>query len=195
MEKSEMTSVEQRAQLIRFRGLRPTPLYTPDPAVPEDVYETILPPIYLLMGPSSLAGAARGNTAIVMEKNFVIGIIECAPAKKVPLHVHLATTEIFFCLKGRFRVRTRDTQGLSEVEIEPMDMILVPAGVYRDFENVTGEPALMMAMSLGEGDTDEDDLMVDREESEAFARRLGSEVLEKVSASTGYRFPLGTSAP
>ena len=35
------------AQGVRFRELTPTPLYTPDPEVPDEVYRSILPPIYL----------------------------------------------------------------------------------------------------------------------------------------------------
>jgi quercetin dioxygenase-like cupin family protein len=178
------------AQVVRFRELTPTPLYTPDPEVPDEVYRSILPPIYLMMGPEPFAGGAGGNKAMIGPKELFIGIIAAAPGIKIPLHAHLGSTEIFLCLTGRFRLRSRDAHGASEAVLEPFDMASVPAGTYRDFVNVTGEPALILAMSLIH-DAAADDVLIDAEESRALCERLGPELLKRVGISTGNQFQLG----
>lgn len=178
-----------RSQVVHFKQLRTWKLYKPDPLIPEEALQAIIPPIYLLMGPPALTGV--GDGAIVAPRNLVMGIYECPPGEKCPLHVHTATTEVFMCLRGRLRVRTRDEAGEAEADLEVHDVISVPPGVYRDFVNVTAEPALMLAMSIGDDGAFEEDLVVHPEESRAYAARFGEDALRRLEVATGYRFPTG----
>lgn len=189
MDDKTTSTSHARSQVVHFKQQRAWKLYKPDPLIPEELLRTIVPPIYLLMGPAALTGV--GDGAIVSPRNLTIGILECEPGRKIPLHKHSASTEILMCLKGRFLIRSQADAEDTAVHLEMYDMIMAPPGVYRDFANVTDEPALMLSMSLGHEDVFEEDLVVHPEESRAYAARFGEDALRRLEVATGYRFPTG----
>jgi mannose-6-phosphate isomerase-like protein (cupin superfamily) len=191
MDTNESASRARRCQVIHFRDIQPWKLHKPDPDIPEEIYQAILPPIYLLMGPRGLQGAER---AIVTDKNLTFGIVECLPGRKAPLHMHTASTELFICLKGRIKVRSVDEGGDSETILDVFDMMSAPPGAYRDFVNVTDEPALLLAVSVGDANVYEEDIIIHPEESRQIAARYGEAALKKIEAATGYRLPLDEGA-
>lgn len=148
---------------------------------------SIFPALHLMLLPRAWQTGADGG-AIGIEQNLTVGVVTCPPGQKPPLHAHRRSTKAFLCLSGRFVVRTRDHRGEAETTLEPLDMISVAPGVYRDFVNVTDRPARLLALCFGEAGTDDDDVIVDAEESRALAERFGVAALRRLGAAVGYRF-------
>lgn len=177
-------------QIARFHEAVPSRTDNPDPSIPDEVLQTILPAVYVMMGPPEIAGPERGNAAIIAEDKLFVGFVECLPGRKAPLHAHLGCTEMFLCIKGRFTFRAREGRRQTEATLGPLDMISVPAGIYRDFVNIADEPGMLLAIITVNHDAPGDQTVMDVEESRTLAARIGLEMLKKLETATGYRFPL-----
>jgi uncharacterized RmlC-like cupin family protein len=113
-------------------------------------------------------------------------IAECPPGDKPMLHAHFHTTEHFFCLKGRFRIRWGD-EGEQEIHLDPYDMVAVPKGVCRDFTNVSDETAYLLVLITGKGEEDYNDIGFAPAESEVFKAKFGDAVADKLE-TIGFSF-------
>ncbi len=84
--------------------------------------------------------AAR-NAAIPIREGFNLGYCRAKPGKGPMMHNH-DTNETFICMSGRWRASWEDENGgVEHVDLDPLDLISIPAGAIRRFENVTeGEP-------------------------------------------------------
>ncbi len=84
--------------------------------------------------------AAR-NAAIPIREGFNLGYCRAKPGKGPMMHNH-DTNETFICMSGRWRASWEDEDGgVEHVDLDPLDLISIPAGAIRRFENVTeGEP-------------------------------------------------------
>jgi mannose-6-phosphate isomerase-like protein (cupin superfamily) len=118
---------------------------------------------------------------------MTVAIVSCLPGDKVPLHVHHRSREVFLCLKGRFALRWNEGT-TDETTLEPFDMIDVPVGVYRQFENVGQEPGLLLAIITDEQEDEPGDVAIAPEERSRFAERFGPAILERLTATTGMLF-------
>jgi quercetin dioxygenase-like cupin family protein len=84
--------------------------------------------------------AAR-NAAIPIREGFNLGYCRAKPGKGPMMHNH-DTNETFICMSGKWRASWEDENGgVEHVDLDPLDLISIPAGAIRRFENVTeGDP-------------------------------------------------------
>ncbi|WP_437992232.1 cupin domain-containing protein [Sorangium sp. So ce145] len=183
----KITPEQMRSRIARFGELRAYVNHTVDTSIPQEAFDAVNPPLYLLMAPA--AGDAREGTgpAIVGSKGMSVGIVSCRPGDKVPLHAHRRSREVFLCLTGRFALRWNEG-AMDETTLEPFDMIDVPVGVYRQFENVGQEPGLLLAIITDEHEDEPGDIVIAPEDRARFAERFGPAILEKLTATTGMLF-------
>lgn len=173
---------EASFKLVRFHE---TTQNTTDNAL----LRTIFPALSLLILPRAWADGEGRGPALV-DQNLTVGVVTCPPGLRLPLHMHRRFTKAFLCLSGRFLVRTRTDEITTETVLGPLDLLSVAPGVYRDFVNLDEQPARMLVLCFGEAGVDDDDVVVDRDESRALAQRFGAAALRDLGAAIGYRFPL-----
>jgi mannose-6-phosphate isomerase-like protein (cupin superfamily) len=123
-----ITRAEMEARVARFRDIPSSPRAFADTAIPGH-RRTLM----------SVIG--RGVTenpdflpAIPHAENFHIDYIEAERGNGAALHSH-DTEEVFVVITGRWAVRWGD-EGEEEVVLEEGDVISVPPGVMRSFENL-----------------------------------------------------------
>jgi len=172
-------AMEQR--IARFDALKPQSAYYDESrGIPGDAYEMLTAnTLYTLMAPSEKSGPMSATPAIQADSNLSVIIAECPPNDKPMLHAHFLTTEHFFCLKGRFRIRWGD-DGENETILEPFDMIAVPKAVCRDFTNITDETGYLLVMITGDSEGDYNDIGFAPGEAATFRKTFGKEVAKKV---------------
>jgi mannose-6-phosphate isomerase-like protein (cupin superfamily) len=83
----------------------------------------------------------------IAAQDFHLAMIRAEPGKGAALHAHL-TQEVFMPLSGRWAIFW-GPDGAKEVILEPHDVISVPIHLMRGFRNVSGEPAMMLAVVGG----------------------------------------------
>jgi uncharacterized RmlC-like cupin family protein len=131
----------------------------------------------------------EGRSAVAPVKGMdglTVTIAECPPGNHPGLHSHSHTVENFFCLNGKFRVSWGENAENS-VELEPMDFVSVPAGVYRDFHNISDETARLLVMIQNvKGDT-KDEVVFHPEVGQEIIDKFGEDVLNKMD-KVGFRF-------
>ena len=187
---AQVTPAEMEKRIARFKTLRPQSQIYERQGIPTAAYEMVAAKaLFTLMAPSSKAGPMSAAPPIIADDNLSVVIAECPPGNKPMLHAHFETTEHFFCLTGRFRIRWGD-QGEHETVLEPFDMIAVPRAVYRDFTNISDDTAHLLVLITGSGTESYNDIGFAPEESRRFKERFGSEVAGKLE-TIGFSFPDG----
>src|SRR3546814_17276831 len=101
-----------------------------------------------MMSSEALAGPCAARPGISDDQNMIVAIVRCSPGQGPYLHAHYNTYENFICLTGRFRIRWGDA-GEHETFLEPWDMIAVPKGVVRTFENAGDADPLILPFTRG----------------------------------------------
>jgi quercetin dioxygenase-like cupin family protein len=99
-----------------------------------------------VLSPSALGGPAP----ITQPHNFHLSISELSKGIRPTVHSH-PYNEVFMPLDARFRILWGEDCEQS-LELEPFDVISVPAGVFRTFENLDNHPGHMMAIFDHGGD-------------------------------------------
>ena len=79
--------------------------------------------------------------AIADKHCFTVSMIEVEPGQGAGLHAH-DTEEVFIPMNGKFAVYWGD-DGENEIELDAMDTVSVPIGIYRGFKNVSDKPATL----------------------------------------------------
>lgn len=82
----------------------------------------------------------------------------CPPGTGPTLHAHRRTFETFTVLQGRFRFFLGDEGDprAETVDLDPFDVISVPPGLYRAFQNIgSGEGILQVLITGGIHDVDD----------------------------------------
>ncbi|MGD9943973.1 MAG: hypothetical protein AB7L76_15655 [Burkholderiaceae bacterium] len=98
------------------------------------------------LSPDGLGGPAP----IQQAHGFHLSISTLAPGVRPTVHSH-PYNEVFMPLNARFRIFWGE--GLAEwLDLEPFDVLSVPPGVFRTFENLDREPGHMMAIFDHGGD-------------------------------------------
>ena len=140
MKTKNFTPEEMEARVARFKTLKPqSSSYDAEVGIPQEVYEMMTArTLYLLMSPENQGGPMAQHPAVTTEDKMSVIIAECPPGDGPLLHAHQFTRETFFCLNGRFKIQWGD-EGENELFLDPLDMIAVPPGVVRRFENVSDE--------------------------------------------------------
>jgi quercetin dioxygenase-like cupin family protein len=80
---------------------------------------------------------------------FNIGAAGQPPKCRNSLHVH-RTAEVFFALKGRWRFFWGRWGTAGEVVLEEGDIINIPTGIFRGFENIGTDYGMIMAILGGD---------------------------------------------
>ena len=187
MKAVELKTTNVANRVARFRELVPYKQSIMDgTGIPAEAVEIVsAKSVYPIMSPEGWEG--RSAVAPVKGMNgLTVTIAECPPGNHPGLHSHSHTVENFFCLNGKFRVSWGE-DGENSVELDPMDFVSVPAGVYRNFHNISDETARLLVMIQNvEGDTKDEVI---------FHPHVGQEILEKFGEETlvamdkvGFRF-------
>lgn len=95
-------------------------------------------------------GAMGGPAPITQPHNFHLSISTLSKGIRPTVHSH-PYNEVFMPLNARFRIFWGEDLKNS-LELEPFDVISVPAGVFRTFENLEDHPGYMMAIFDHGGD-------------------------------------------
>ena len=110
-----------------------------------------------------------------------VSIVSC-PSKQGPgNHVHQFTFENFMPLSGCWRIFWGDDSE-HHVDLDQWDMVSVPPGAMRRFENLSDERAHMLVMAYGEGKLD-NDVYVPPEEIARLRETFGgkhSEMIDRI---------------
>jgi uncharacterized RmlC-like cupin family protein len=187
MKTLKITPDQMRSRIARWSKRKVHMNHTVETSIPAEAFDAVNPPLYLLLAHAAEDAHEDSRPAITGEKGMLVAILDIPPGKKAPLHVHRRSREAFLCLKGRVKLRWNE-HGADETILEPLDMIDVPVGVYRDFQCVGDEPALLLAMIRDEREDEPGDVVIAAEERARFAERFGDAILEKLTASTGLHF-------
>lgn len=139
-----MSAVDLSERIVRYGDLVPCrtafiDAHTPGSNLKEN---------FTIIG-GGVSEAANQHVHITDTPGFNIGAAGQPPKCKNSLHAH-RTAEVFFALSGRWRffwgVDGRD----GEVVLEAGDVINIPTGIFRGFENIGTDYAMIMAVLGGD---------------------------------------------
>ena len=102
------------------------------------------------LSPGGLGGAAP----ITQPHNFHLSVSTLSKGIRPTVHSH-PYNEVFMPLNARFRLHWGEPQGdaLGDwIDLEPFDVVSVPAGVFRTFENLDAHDGHMVAIFDHGGD-------------------------------------------
>ncbi|VCU68208.1 Cupin domain protein [Pigmentiphaga humi] len=192
MKRYTPTQEEMQNRIARFKDLVSTKARIQEKlGLPQEVMEMITAKAtFNVMSPGPLPGqispkpAVEGGDAGV----FRLGIVTCPPGQGPGLHVHYHTQETFMCLTGRWLIQWGD-HGEESTVLEHLDLIAVPSGVTRRFENASDQDAHLLVIVQGERDRF-DDIDRDPATAEKIASRFGPETVSRLEAA-GWKFTIG----
>jgi uncharacterized RmlC-like cupin family protein len=187
MKAVELKTTNVANRVARFRELVPYKQSIMDgTGIPAEAVEIVsAKSVYPIMSPEGWEG--RSAVAPVKGMNgLTVTIAECPPGNHPGLHSHSHTVENFFCLNGKFRVSWGE-DGENSVELDPMDFVSVPAGVYRDFHNISDETARLLVMIQNvEGDV-KDEVVFHEDVGHEIAEKFGEDTVVAMD-KVGFRF-------
>ena len=180
MKTIEVSQAEMAARIARFSDQESqSALYAEAIGIPREAYEVMAAEtLYLMMAPTEQGGPMAQNPAITGDSGMSIIIARCPPGDKPLLHAHHYTIESFMCLTGRFRIRW-GSQADQHIDLEPHDMIAVPPGVDRQFENISDDEALLLVIITGSGNEDFADISMPPDETDFVRERFGQTVIDR----------------
>lgn len=139
---SEPCSREEMASRVaRFTDRIADPGAFPDLKQQEDLRS-----VSYLVSPGGLGGKAP----ITQPHNFHLSVSELSRGVRPTVHSH-PYNEVFMPLDARFRLLWGEDLAES-VDLEPFDVVSVPTGVFRTFENLDEHPGHMLAIFDHGGD-------------------------------------------
>ena len=176
MKTVDLKTTDMSSRIARFKDLKPYKQSIMEgTGIPAEAVEIVsAKSVYPIMSPEGWEG--RSKVAPVKGMNgLTVTIAECPPGNNPGLHSHSHTVENFFCLNGKFRISWGEN-GENSTELEPLDFISVPAGVYRDFNNISDETARLLVMIQSvEGDV---------KDEVVYHPHVGQEIIEKLGEET-----------
>ena len=95
-------------------------------------------------------GETGGPAPITQPHNFHLSVSTLSPGIRPTVHSH-PYNEVFMPLNARFRLLWGEALEES-LELAPFDLVSVPAGVFRTFENLDQQPGCMLAIFDHGGD-------------------------------------------
>ena len=139
-----MTPAEMETRIVRYGDLRPCKTAFIDAHTPgSDQKEN-----FTIIG-GGVSESADQHVHIVDTPGFNIGAAGQPPGCRNSLHVH-RTAEVFFVLKGRWRFFWGRWGTAGEVVLEEGDVINIPTGIFRAFQNVGTDYGMIMAILGGD---------------------------------------------
>ena len=139
-----MTPLEMDRNIVRYGDLRPCKTAFIDAHTPgSDAKEN-----FTIIG-GGVSESADQHVHITGTPGFNIGAAGQPPKCRNSLHSH-RTAEVFFVLKGRWRFFWGRWGNAGEVVLEEGDIINIPTGIFRGFENIGTDYGMIMAILGGD---------------------------------------------
>ena len=139
-----MTPDEMEKRIVRYGELRPCKTAFIDAHTPgSDQKEN-----FTIIG-GGVSESADQHVHIVDTPGFNIGAAGQPPKCRNSLHSH-RTAEVFFALKGRWRFFWGRWGKAGEAVLEEGDIINIPTGIFRAFENIGTDYGMIMAILGGD---------------------------------------------
>lgn len=173
--------VARYAQLVPYKDAIHAASGVPQEAVMMMSPDKVMP----IMAPAGWEGRSK-IAPVKGAPGLTITLAECPPGDSAGLHKHTGSVENFFCVQGRFEI-TWGEEGQFSTVLEPLDLVSVPAGVYRDFKNIGNELGRLLVMIQPEPGEQQDAVYHAASTGEEILRRWGPATLQAMSA-IGVRF-------
>ncbi len=139
-----MTPQDMEARIVRYGELIPCKTAFIDAHTPgSDQKEN-----FTIIG-GGVSESADQHVHITIPHGFNIGAAGQPPKCRNSLHSH-RTAEVFFVLKGRWRFFWGRWGKAGEVVLETGDIINIPTGIFRGFENIGEDYGMIMAVLGGD---------------------------------------------
>ncbi len=139
-----MTPQDMEARIVRYGELIPCKTAFIDAHTPgSDQKEN-----FTIIG-GGVSESADQHVHITIPHGFNIGAAGQPPKCRNSLHSH-RTAEVFFVLKGRWRFFWGRWGKAGEVVLEKGDIINIPTGIFRGFENIGDDYGMIMAVLGGD---------------------------------------------
>ena len=139
-----MTSFEMKDRMVRYGELIPCRTAFIDTHTPgSDLKEN-----FTIIG-GGVSENPDQHVHIAETPGFNIGAAGQPPRCRNSLHSH-RTAEVFFVLKGRWRFFWGRWGTAGEVVLEEGDIINIPTGIFRGFENIGLKHGMLMAILGGD---------------------------------------------
>ncbi|MDP5359011.1 MAG: cupin domain-containing protein [Paracoccaceae bacterium] len=139
-----MTPAEMESRIVRYGDLRPCKTAFIDAHTPgSDQKEN-----FTIIG-GGVSESPDQHVHIAIPHGFNIGAAGQPPKCRNSLHSH-RTAEVFFVLKGRWRFFWGRWGTAGEVVLEEGDIINIPTGIFRGFENIGTDYGMIMAVLGGD---------------------------------------------
>ena len=138
-----MTPEQMRQRIVRYGELKPCKTAFIDAHTPgSDQKEN-----FTIIG-AGVSESPDQHVHINDAPGFNIGAAGQPPRVRNSLHTH-TTAEVFFVLKGRWRFFWGRYGDAGEVTLEEGDLINIPTGMFRGFENTGTDYGMIMAVLGG----------------------------------------------
>jgi quercetin dioxygenase-like cupin family protein len=139
-----MTPTEMETRIVRYGDLHPCKTAFIDAHTPgSDQKEN-----FTIIG-GGVSESPDQHVHIAIPHGFNIGAAGQPPKCRNSLHSH-RTAEVFFVLKGRWRFFWGRWGDAGEVVLEEGDIINIPTGIFRGFENIGTDYGMIMAVLGGD---------------------------------------------
>jgi mannose-6-phosphate isomerase-like protein (cupin superfamily) len=140
----DQTMIDMTSRIVRYGELKPCRTAFIDAHTPgSDQKEN-----FTIIG-AGVSEAADQHVHIRETPGFNIGAAGQPPKCRNSLHSH-RTAEVFFALKGRWRFFWGRWGTAGEVTLEEGDLINIPTGIFRGFENIGTDYGMIMAVLGGD---------------------------------------------
>ena len=139
-----MTPADMEARIVRYGDLRPCKTAFIDAHTPGSNQKEN----FTIIG-GGVSESPDQHVHIAIPHGFNIGAAGQPPKCRNSLHSH-RTAEVFFVLKGRWRFFWGRWGNAGEVLLEEGDIIDIPTGIFRGFENVGTDYGMIMAVLGGD---------------------------------------------
>ncbi|WP_342078362.1 cupin domain-containing protein [Yoonia sp. SS1-5] len=139
-----MTPQDMETRIVRYGDLHPCKTAFIDAHTPgSDQKEN-----FTIIG-GGVSESPDQHVHIAIPHGFNIGAAGQPPKCRNSLHSH-RTAEVFFVLKGRWRFFWGQHGTAGEVVLEEGDIINIPTGIFRGFENIGTDYGMIMAILGGD---------------------------------------------
>ena len=144
LELTRLTAADMEKRIVRYGDLRPCKTAFIDAHTPgSDQKEN-----FTIIG-GGVSESPDQHVHIKETPGFNIGAAGQPPRVRNSLHSH-RTAEVFFVLKGRWRFFWGRWGKAGEVVLEEGDIINIPTGIFRGFENIGTDYGMIMAILGGD---------------------------------------------
>jgi len=144
MNPTTLSRTEMEARIVRYGDLKPCKTAFIDAHTPgSDQKEN-----FTIIG-GGVSESPDQHVHIRETPGFNIGAAGQPPKCRNSLHSH-RTAEVFFALKGRWRFFWGRWGNAGEVVLEEGDIINIPTGIFRGFENIGTDYGVIMAVLGGD---------------------------------------------